>query len=446
MPPKPQGKNAKSAKPAKPIYSAAKPSVSDSSESQSSSSSRSSESESAELKRPTRKRKISDKAKAPDLGDYNIGTESEGEEELEKEMRTIKKPKEKKAGAKNSKTKDPKKKKLKKKKKKAINPKKKLKTCTQSLLTKWRVEKSDDGESGSDSDVKMKKSKTSRGLKQSKIPGGVQPEPHARERERKVQSYMPVGIGHGKKKLGGKRKTDPKHGRAVDRVTAFPDQSFVAKAGNILFCHACSTEVSLKLSSVTQHIKGSKKRELGTGSRHFVNLESWKRRNGDTINSIHASLTEYDAKFKPVGQTLGASVRAYRVEVLSVFAEAGIAINKLANPALMCLLERDRSSLGGYSKLLDLAPCLEMIEIKKLTEELHEVKEFSLTWDATYRFAEVLGTLVYYFPPGKCRRQKRLICLRLLQRALTEPETCGAVLMSSMCTIVQLENCRIIVQ
>ena len=99
---------------------------------------------------------------------------------------------------------------------------------------------------------------------------------------------------------------------------------------------------------MTQHIKGSKKRELGTGSRHFVNLESWKRRNGDTINSIHASLTEYDAKFKPVGQTLGASVRAYRVEVLSVFAEAGIAINKLANPALMCLLERDRSSLGGY--------------------------------------------------------------------------------------------------
>ena len=78
------GKNAKSAKPAKPIYSAAKPSVSDSSESQSSSSSRSSESESAELKRPTRKRKISDKAKAPDLGDYNIGTELRARRNLRK--------------------------------------------------------------------------------------------------------------------------------------------------------------------------------------------------------------------------------------------------------------------------------------------------------------------------------------------------------------------------
>ncbi len=66
----------------------------------------------------------------------------------------------------------------------------------------------------------------------------------------------------------------------------------------ILFCRACSTEVSLKLSSVIQPIKGNKKREWGTGSRHSVCLESWKRRNGDTINSIHASLTEYyDAKF-----------------------------------------------------------------------------------------------------------------------------------------------------
>lgn len=60
----------------------------------------------------------------------------------------------------------------------------------------------------------------------------------------------------------------------------------------------------------------------------------------------HDCFQEYDTKFKPVGQTLPSSVRAYRVEVFLALAEAGIAYNKVDNPAIKRLLERDRTTLG----------------------------------------------------------------------------------------------------
>ena len=78
----------------------------------------------------------------------------------------------------------------------------------------------------------------------------------------------------------------------------------------------------------------------------------------------------------------------------------GIAL--LDNPALKKLFEIDRTSLG--SRINDLAPMVEMIELKRLSEELADVVEFSTSWDATYRFAEVWAMLVYFFN-ARGRRQ-----------------------------------------
>ena len=61
-------------------------------------------------------------------------------------------------------------------------------------------------------------------------------------------------------------------------------------------------------------------------------------------------------------------------------------------------------------------------------------------------FVFILHIIILRVHVGSKAKSDSSACMRLLQRALTEPETCGAVLMSSMCTIVQLENCRIIVQ
>ena len=82
--------------------------------------------------------------------------------------------------------------------------------------------------------------------------------------------------------------------------------------------------------------------------------------------------------------------------------------------------------------MMDLAPMIGMVETTTLLEELEGVVEWSACWDATYRFAEVWGALVYFFnrSTGRStgRRQKRLINLRLLQQSLTGPETCGLVI------------------
>ena len=145
------------------------------------------------------------------------------------------------------------------------------------------------------------------------------------------------------------------------------------------------------------------------------------------LSTIHDCFQEYDTKFKPVGQTLPSSVRAYRVEVLLALAEAGIAYNKVDNPAIKRLLERDRTTLG--SRINDLAPMVEMIEFKRLSEELAGVVHFATSWDATYRFAEVWAMLVYFFN-SQGRRQKRLVSLRLLRGSMTGPETCAVVMLA----------------
>ena len=108
----------------------------------------------------------------------------------------------------------------------------------------------------SDSDADYKgPSKKSRGATQSQVPGEAEPEAHAKERTRVVKSYVPKNFALGKFKLGGKRVTDPKSVLAVDRVVKHPNQSFKAKANNILYCQACATDVSVKESSITTHLK-----------------------------------------------------------------------------------------------------------------------------------------------------------------------------------------------
>jgi len=71
---------------------------------------------------------------------------------------------------------------------------------------------------------------------QSQVPGETQPEPHKRERDRKVRSYRPTG----RNKKGGVRKSDPS---LRPTVRGHPGQSFIARRGNVLYCRACSTEV-----------------------------------------------------------------------------------------------------------------------------------------------------------------------------------------------------------
>ena len=134
--------------------------------------------------------------------------------------------------------------------------KKKASTTSKTLLQTWLVVGLENDESGSDYHVR--KSKPSRGANQSKVPGEVQPVPHGLERERKVKSYTPKGsIGRGKHKLGGKRTTDPKTVKAADRVRDHPNQSFESKQNNVLYCRACTTEVSKKESSIVTHLKVS---------------------------------------------------------------------------------------------------------------------------------------------------------------------------------------------
>jgi hypothetical protein len=109
---------------------------------------------------------------------------------------------------------------------------------------------------------------------------------------------------------------------AIERVTLHPNHSFEARPQNKLYCRACSTEVSLKNSSIKTHIHGNEKKGTGSMSRHQINLAAYLGK-ARSKNTVHDCLKLYDAKINSQGQTLIDPTRVYCVQVLEALRKQG---------------------------------------------------------------------------------------------------------------------------
>ena len=99
----------------------------------------------------------------------------------------------------------------------------------------------------------------------------------------------------------GKKKSSGKHGLAepkVDprtRVKEFPNEALVVSPGNRhLFCNACRETLSVKRSTVADHIKSSK---------HKTSKEKLRSKEAKQ-QDIAIALTKYDQSVHPVGENL----------------------------------------------------------------------------------------------------------------------------------------------
>ena len=139
------------------------------------------------------------------------------------------------------------------------------------------------------------------------------PKPSDLTRKRKLQ------CNPGKhKKTDSSTYSEPKGVKPQDRVRKYPKECLSVSHGK-LFCIACREELSLKSSSLRNHLKSLKHKE---GKEHLKRKEIRER-------DIATKLTSYNKETHLVSQNIAESMQVFRVKVVSTFLRTGIPLNKL---------------------------------------------------------------------------------------------------------------------
>ena len=172
-------------------------------------------------------------------------------------------------------------------------------------------------------------------------------------RKRKINSNPPSG----KRRSSGSYGLKEPKVKPSQRVSEFPNELLIVSAVGRLFCEACRETLSVKRSTIMNHIKSSKHAEskLKLENKHSREL------------CIPEALQRYDKMSQPKGQTLPSDQQVYRVKVMMTLLRAGIPISKL--DILRDLLEENALRLTDTRHMLDLIPFIMEQERSKIKED-----------------------------------------------------------------------------
>ena len=228
-----------------------------------------------------------------------------------------------------------------------------------------------------------------------------QPDPSYLTRKRKVQRNPPTGM----KRSKGRTENDPKRVSEADRIKQFPNEHFTLSRGK-LFCLACREELSTKKSILELHTKSAK---------HAKGKEVLNSKEKRELTIVEA-LQRHDKVERPVGDTLPASTRVFRVQVVSEFLKAGIPLYKIDK--LRGLLESGGYSLSHSTHLRQLIPFILNEEMDNLREQLSG-KCISIIFDGTTHVAEAFVVVVRYVD------SEWVISQKVAQLLLLSKSLCG---------------------
>ncbi len=204
----------------------------------------------------------------------------------------------------------------------------------------------------------------------------------------------------------------------LERVKQFPNEC-LAKEGGALFCEACRTEIGMKKSLVKQHVNSK---------RHVDGKKKWQ---AETLRqkSICRELKAYESRVHPVGETLPEADKVWRVNVVTHFLKAGIALSKADR--LRPLLESHGPRLANVRQLSGLIPFIQEQEKKSVKEELagHNV---SIIFDGSTRLGEALAVIIRFVDLDTEQRQflikQRLVRLEVLAKSLDARQLARVIL------------------
>ena len=212
----------------------------------------------------------------------------------------------------------------------------------------------------------------------------------------------------------GKRKTtktssnfDPKGVKPQDRVRKYPNDCLSVSNGK-LFCSACREELSLKSSSLTNHLNSQKHKE---GKEQLKRKEARER-------DIANKLTGYNKDTHMVGESIAESSQVFRVKVVSAFLRAGIPLNKFE--MFRELFEETGYRLTDRRNMHDLIPFIHKQEFERIREEISG-KDVSVVFDGTTRLGEALAIVIRYVDPD-WKITQRLVRLQMLVKSVTGEE------------------------
>ena len=222
-------------------------------------------------------------------------------------------------------------------------------------------------------------------------------------RKRKVAVNPPKG----KRGCRGATAAEPKNITALQRVKEFLDQPLCV-LNRKLFCNACRQEMSLKMSSMRNHIRSTKHEE---SCRRLKSKEAREK-------SIADALAVHNEESHLKGETLPPNQQVYRVRVLTCFLRAGVPLRKYEH--FRELLEENALRLTDRRHMTDLIPFVLSEEQQRIMQEISS-KCVSAIFDGTSRLGEALA-IVLRFISDDWTIEQRLVRVQLLAKSLSGEE------------------------
>ena len=186
--------------------------------------------------------------------------------------------------------------------------------------------------------------------------------PKLSEINRKRKTYSNTRGGKRRKaRSSSSSASEPKNIQPQQRLKQYPNEPFDISAGK-LFCKACREELSLKSSSLSNHIKSSKHRD------GKVRLEKKEIRERD----ISKQLSHYNQQAHLIGETLPQATQVYRVKVVTAFLRAAVPLSKLEH--FRELFEEGGYRLTDRRHTFDLIPFIQKQEVENVRNEISSKK------------------------------------------------------------------------
>ncbi|CAB3993226.1 Hypothetical predicted protein, partial [Paramuricea clavata] len=214
---------------------------------------------------------------------------------------------------------------------------------------------------------------------------------------------------------GEETSTAPNVSVAV-RIQEFPQECFkdTAIRKGAFFCEACREEISVKRSTIINHINTHK---------HLSGKEKLHQK-AKRERDLAEVLRAYDEENHPIGETLSMNTRVFRLKVVTAFMKAGIAINKIN--CFRSILEESAYKLTDRTNMAQLIPVVHQEEKKNTLEELTG-REISIVFDGTTRLGEAL-VIIVRFLDSEWKIQQRLLRFLLLAKSLAGEEVAREII------------------
>jgi hypothetical protein len=249
-------------------------------------------------------------------------------------------------------------------------------------------------------------------------------ERHNLARDRKVRKD---NRGVGDKKRNASNKSEPVNVEIETPLTQNPNESFKAVrgklGGQVLFCEACSKELSRKKSTIKNHIQGAS---------HVASLARFNREAQRGISKfMHDYVVNKHATIDAAGggRTTTQTLDEFRLRVCHAFLIDGVRFECLEKrqPGGLRMLLEELGSLGTLPgrDLRDQIPAVMEIENNRTKAELAVVDALSIVFDGTPSVAEVFSAAGRFVKNGKVTH--RCLTFKFYEDSFNK-ETLGAAI------------------